>query len=118
MYLFLCDILLHQVNPDWNKILEMYSPLTDCFLIFNPQFKASKTTRLLDLGYDGYFANVPLPKKYPLYKEVFEKMYEMHPQQKKLWRDIHNIWQWGIVNDDLIGKSSQSSKWQEISYTW
>lgn len=105
---FLFDVLLHQVNPDWDEILEMYAPSTKCFVIYNQQFIASnKTVRLLDLGYEEFFKNVPRAKDNPLYKEVFEKMYEIHPQHNRIWRDIHNIWQWGVVDDDLFAKMKE-----------
>jgi hypothetical protein len=101
-------VLLHQVKPDWDEILEMYAPYTTYFAIFNQQFIASdRTVRLLDLGYEEYFQNVPRKKDNPLYKEVFEKMYEVHPQYNRIWRDIHNIWQWGIVDDDLFSKMKE-----------
>ncbi|MEM3672953.1 MAG: hypothetical protein QW468_01820 [Candidatus Bathyarchaeia archaeon] len=31
-------------------------------------------------------------------------MCEVHPHHKRIWRDIHNVWQWGITDDDLIAK--------------
>jgi hypothetical protein len=31
-------------------------------------------------------------------------MYEIHPQHNRIYRDIHNVWQWGIVDVDLIAK--------------
>ncbi len=49
------------------------------------------TVRLLDLGYEEFFQNVPCAKDNPLYNEVFEKMYEIHPRHNRIWRDIHNI---------------------------
>jgi len=105
----LFDVLLHQVNPDWDDILETYASRTKSFLIFNPQFSASnRTVRLLDLGEDEYFKNIPHTKDEEPYKTVFEKMYEIHPRphyrQQRIYRDIHDIWQWGIVDDDLIAK--------------
>lgn len=105
--IILFDVLLHQVNPNWDEILEMYASRTRCFLIFNPQFIASKSTvRLLDLGEEEYFRNIPHTKDEETYKAVFEKMYEIHPrpqyQRQRIYRDIHDIWQWGIVDDDLI----------------
>lgn len=100
--IFLFDVLLHQVKPDWDEILEMYSSVTNCFVVFNPQFTNSeKTVRLMDLGDDGYFKNVPYDKDHPVYKELFEKMYEIHPKHNRIWRDIHNVWQWGITDCDL-----------------
>ena len=99
------DVLLHQVMPDWDEILRIYSSVSPCFLIYNPQFIASeKTVRLLDLGEQEYFANVPHDRSCPTYRHLFEKMYELHPQHKRIWRDIHNVWQWGITDDDLSRK--------------
>lgn len=106
--IILFDVLLHQVNPNWGELLEMYNLSTTYFVIYNQQYIASnKTIRLLDLGYEEYFKNVPHKKDYPLYREVFEKMYEAHPQHNCIWRDIHNIWQWGIVDDDLLHKMNE-----------
>ena len=103
--IFFFDILLHQVKPDWDEILEMYAPLTKCFVVYNQQYIASETTvRLLDLGKDQYFENVPHDRDHPTYKALFEKMYEIHPQHNRIWRDIHNVWQWGITNRDLCTK--------------
>lgn len=106
--IFLFDVLLHQVNPDWDEILQMYAASTRCFVIYNQQFIASeKTVRLLDLGYEEFFQNVPRAKDNPLYNEVFEKMYEIHLRHNRIWRDIHNIWQWGIVDEDLFAKMKE-----------
>lgn len=101
--IFLFDVLLHQVKPDWNEILQMYSQRTTYFAVFNPQWTASeRTLRLLDLGRDEYFRNVPHAPAQPTYKALFEKMYEINPEHSRLWRDIHNVWQWGITDHDLI----------------
>lgn len=100
--IFLFDVLLHQVKPDWDEILQMYSPVTNCYVVLNQQFiKSGKTVRLLDLGFDEYFENVPHDKEHPTYKALFEKMYDIHPEHKRIWRDIHNVWQWGITDEDL-----------------
>jgi len=100
--IFLFDVLLHQVKPDWDEILKMYSPVTNCYVVLNQQFiKSGKTVRLLDLGFDEYFENVPCDKEHPTYKALFEKMYDIHPEHKRIWRDIHNVWQWGITDEDL-----------------
>ena len=99
------DTLLHQVNPNWGEVLEMYAGRTACFIIYNPQFVASKRTiRLLELGEEEYFKNVPHRKNEEPYRTVFKKINEIHPQHQRLYRDIHNIWQWGIVDDDLMAK--------------
>jgi hypothetical protein len=100
---FLFDVLLHQVKPDWNEILEKYSLHTNYFAVFNQQWTGSeKTVRLLELGRDEYFRNVPHDQEHPTYKALFDKMNDIHPQYNRLWRDIHNVWQWGITDCDLI----------------
>ena len=99
----LFDVLLHQVAPDWNRVLQMYAPFTKSFLIVEPIFiGAPISIRLLDLGKEGYFRNVPHDPSRPLYKALFEKMYEIYPEHNRIWRDIHNVWQWGITQRDLV----------------
>jgi hypothetical protein len=99
----LFDTLLHQVDPDWNEVLAMYAPRTSCFIIYNPQFTAARrTVRLLDLVPDEYFKNVPHTREEEPYRQLFEQMSDVHPQHQRPWRDIHNVWQWGIADDDLI----------------
>jgi hypothetical protein len=101
---FLFEVLLHQVKPDWDQIIEMYSLVTDCFVVFNQQFIFSdKTVRLLDLGFDEYFKHVRVDRESPHYKNLVERTDEIHPQHNRPWRDVHNVWQWGITNNDLIG---------------
>jgi hypothetical protein len=103
--IFMFDVLLHQVNPDWDEILTMYSSISPCFLIYNPQYVASeKSVRLLDLGKEGYFANVPHDPDHPTYRALFEKMYEINPKSNRIWRDIRSVWQWGITDEDLCRK--------------
>lgn len=101
--IFLFDVLLHQVSPDWDEIVKIYANNTKCFIVYNQQFKGEKTVRLLDLGQEEYFKNVPHKKEEEPYKWLFEKMYQIHPQHKRIYRDIHNVWQWGITDNDLIG---------------
>ena len=100
--IFLFDVLLHQVAPDWDEVIRMYSNITQYFLVYNQQYIGPKTVRLLDLGEIEYFKNVPHTREEEPYKSVMEKMYEIHPQHNRIYRDIHNIWQWGITNNDLI----------------
>jgi hypothetical protein len=99
----LFDVLLHQVAPDWSTILQQYAPYTQSFTIYNQQFIASPITiRLLDLGYEGYFENVPHNKELLVYQNLFNKMFEIHPDHNRIWRDVHHVWQWGITDQDLI----------------
>ena len=122
--IFLFDVLLHQVAPDWDTILEMYANNVRVFLIYNQQWSGSDTTvRLLDLGKKEYFHNVPAdPRKEP-YRNLFNKLDQMHPYADRPWRDVHSIWQWGITDDDLESTASRlgfelvhkkwSGKWGE-----
>jgi len=101
--LLMFDILLHQVKPNWDDILEMYSRISTVLLIYNQQYiGAERTVRLLDLGHEEYFKILPFARKRPLYQELFTKLDEIHPEHKRPWRDIHNVWQWGITNQELI----------------
>ncbi|MGA2237026.1 MAG: hypothetical protein ABSG23_16285 [Terriglobales bacterium] len=100
---FFFDTLLHQVRPDWDEILQMYARVAKHFLIFNQQYtNFSSTTRLLDLGTDAYFRNIPHSRDEEPYKSCFQNLEAIHPQHGRPYRDIHNIWQWGIVDTDLI----------------
>jgi hypothetical protein len=101
--ILLFDVLLHQVKPDWDEVLGRYSTRTNYFIVFNQQWIGTEqTVRLIDLGRDEYFRNVPHDKDHPTYRALFEKMNELHPQHNRMWRDIHNVWQWGITDHDLI----------------
>jgi hypothetical protein len=96
------DILLHQVKPDWPEILEMYSRISRVMLIYNQQYTgAGQSVRLLDLGPEEYFRLLPFARKSRLYQDLFTKLNEIHPEYERPWRDIHNVWQWGITNHDL-----------------
>lgn len=98
----LFDVLLHQVSPDWNVVLRSYAKHTRCFIILNQQWVGSdRTIRLLDLGREEYFKNVPHSPELQVYKDLFDKMYEMNTDHNRVWRDIHSVWQWGITDASL-----------------
>lgn len=99
---FLFDTLLHQVRPDWHEILSMYAARASHILIFNQQYTGEQTVRLLDLGEDAYFSNVPHDRAHSTYADLFRKLDQKHPAHDRNWRDVHHIWQWGITDDDLI----------------
>jgi hypothetical protein len=65
---------------------------------------SGSTVRLIDLGEEGYYANVPHNCECLPYKKLFSRLDKIHPDHGRLWRDIHNIWQWGITDKDLICK--------------
>ena len=103
---FLFDTLLHQVAPDWDRILELYSRQAGCLLIYNQQWVGrGRRVRLLDLGEDQYFNNVPHTRDDGPYAGLFAKLDKPHPDHgDRLWRDAHHIWQWGITDGDLLDK--------------
>lgn len=96
------DVLLHQVKPNWDEIIKMYSKITSYFIVYNQQFIGDKTVRLLDLGEEEYFKNIPHKRDEGPYKVLMEKMYDICPEHNRIYRDIHNVWQWGITDKDLI----------------
>jgi hypothetical protein len=103
---FLFDTLLHQVDPDWDRVLELYAARAKCLLIYNQQWVGpGRAVRLLDLGEEEYFRNVPhAPDEVP-YAGLFAKLDTPHPDHGgRLWRNVHNIWQWGVTDADLLGK--------------
>lgn len=104
--IFLFDVLLHQVKPDWDEVLKRYSSICNCMVIFNPQFTNSENTlRLTDLGNEEYLENTPYDKDHPTYKSFLEKKNEItHYDPNRTIKDSHVLWQWGIVDKDLYAK--------------
>jgi hypothetical protein len=83
----------------------MYADIVRIALIFNQQdANFDSTKRLLDLGRDDYFRNVPHSATDEPYKTHFRDLEAIHPEHKRPYRDIHKIWQWGIVDADPIGR--------------
>ncbi len=113
---FMFDILLHQVKPGWDALLELYASRTRYFVIFNQQWTGpGRAVRLLDLGREEYFKNVPHSPNEPLYKDLFDRLDTIHPQHQRPWRDVHNIWQWGITDEDLVEKM-QALGFEKVYY--
>ena len=115
---FLFDTLLHQVRPDWDEILRMYASRASHVLIFNQQYLGDRTTRLLELGEDEYFDNVPHDRAHPTYSDLFRKLDHKHPAHERNWRDVHHIWQWGIVDADLASTMASLGFEQVFSRNW
>lgn len=103
--IFLFDVLLHQVAPNWDELLEMYARQAQCLAIYNPQWiQSNRTLRLLELGEREYFQNVPHTPSEAQYENLFQKLTQTNPDHGRLWKDIHPIWQWGITDADLRSK--------------
>jgi hypothetical protein len=98
----LFDVLLHQVSPDWDAILELYAERTGAFLVVNPQWvRTSRTVRLTDLPRDEYLAVVPDQENHRL---LHDRLDEIDERRGRPWRDVHDVWQWGITDADLRAK--------------
>jgi hypothetical protein len=99
---FLFDVLLHTVDPDWDALLEAWAPLTRCFVIGNPQWHGSPdTTRLIELGRESYLETVPPTKNH---SELFDRLDDRFEPMDRPFRDAMHVWQWGITDRDLIAK--------------
>jgi len=98
---FLFNVLLHAVAPDWDRVLEVYAPRTSCFVIGNPQWRGgAETVRLIDLGREGYLKAVPGTPD----RELFDRLDEWSPSEQRPRRDSRTVWQWGITDVGLKGK--------------
>jgi hypothetical protein len=109
--LFLFDILLHQVDPDWDAILDLYAGKAKTILIYNQQWIGSASTvRLLDLGPESYLANTPFAAGEPAAsKAAVDQIYAERRTRRdrfggKNREDWPDIWQWGITDPTLIAK--------------
>jgi hypothetical protein len=106
----LFDVLLHQVKPDWDDLLNIYAPRTKHFLIYNQQWISSAhTTRLLDFGREEYFKKIPAgSENFKSYVGLFDRLDQpMSGEPGRLFRDTISIWQWGITDADLINKLAE-----------
>lgn len=102
--LLLFDVLLHQVAPDWDAMLERWAPHARALAIVQPQWVGGdETVRLIDLGREAYLAAVPSD---PIHDALFDRLDEPHPARGgRPWRDVHDVWQWGITDADLIARA-------------
>jgi hypothetical protein len=98
----LFDVLLHQVSPDWDELLELYAPRTRLFAVHNPQWLGPETIRLPDLGEENYLAIIPKTRNETLYRAAFERPDEIAPEHGRPNRDVFHLWQWGITDSDLF----------------
>ncbi len=98
----LFDVLLHQVRPDWDDVLDLYAARTGCFVIVQPTYAGDgPAIRLLDLGVERYLAAVP---DVPIHHEALGRLEEINERRGRPWRDVHDIWQWGITDAALRAK--------------
>ncbi|MCW3010908.1 MAG: hypothetical protein JWO90_1312 [Solirubrobacterales bacterium] len=115
----LFDVLLHQVDPDWDTILRRYAPHAQAFAIANPMWDASPgTVRLLDLGEERYRSAVPPQDNL---EGLYDRLDEVKPDRGKPWRDVHDVWQWGITDAELRARMADlgfTAAWAERRGRW
>ena len=100
--ILLFDVLHRMVDPDWDRVLELYAPSTSCFVIANPQWEDDRATvRLIDLGRERYLQAVP---PWKAHAELFDHLDDWHAGQQRGRRDGTHVWQWGITDADLKAK--------------
>jgi Glycosyltransferase like family len=98
----LFDVLMRMVDPDWDRVLDLYAPATSCFVISNPQWTRGETTvRLIDLGRERYLEAVP---PWAPHLELFDRLDEWQADQARWFRETAEVWQWGITDADLQTK--------------
>ena len=95
------DILLHQVNPDWDEFIRRYSHI-DTLIIHNQNWLGPETIRFIDeFDVDEYVSRV-----YTMEEDRIRQWYAEHDEwceeQDRPWRDVHNFWQWGITQKDFL----------------
>jgi hypothetical protein len=100
----LFDLLHRLVEPDWDRVLELYAPATSSFLITNPQWEGEDTVRLIDLGRERYTKAVP---PWEGHRELFDLIDDWHEGQDRPYRDSNHVWQWGITDSDLKAKMEE-----------
>jgi hypothetical protein len=103
------DVLLHQVDPDWDQVLAIYAPICRRIAIVQPQWNGPETVRLLELGEAAYVAAIPEDEAAhgSVYDGLFERLDEINEQRGRPWRNVHDIWQWGITDRDLIDRMAE-----------
>jgi hypothetical protein len=103
---FFYDVLVHQVAPDWDELLELYAPHVRCFGIVQPQWNGDESVRLFDLGEEAYLAAIPSVDQGPgtVYDGLFDRLDEINERRGRPWRDVHDVWQWGITDAGLIDR--------------
>lgn len=96
------DVLLHQVSPDWDRFLALYSRKVNHFVIWNQDWIGSdRSIRFVDRGLSWYLDNAGETDADRVTR-WFERHDEVSTQFGRPWRDVHYFWQWGIVSLELV----------------
>jgi hypothetical protein len=103
------DVLLHQVEPDWDEVLALYASHCRQVAIVQPQWNGPQTVRLLELGEEEYMAAIPEGEAAhgSVYDGLFGRLDQVNEQRGRRWRNVHDIWQWGITDRELIARMAE-----------
>jgi hypothetical protein len=101
----LFDVLFRQVRPDWDEVLDLYAGQTRCFVVVQPTYNrpGAGAVRLIDLGAQRYLDTVP---DLAVHIDALEHLDDANVHRGRRWRDVHDIWQWGITGPALERKVS------------
>ncbi len=106
---FFFDVLVHQANPSWDAILSIYAEIAPCLVIYNQQYVfGNQSVRLTDLPIEKYMS-ITSRRREEFCRYVYAHADEIHPTYGKPWRDVHNIFQWGITDQDIRTKMAELS---------
>jgi len=84
-------------------------------VIYNQQYiQHADSVRLTDLPLAEYRSIAPAERE-QVYQYIYEHKDEIHPAYHKPWKDIHNIFQWGITDKDLRNVMSRLG-FREVFY--
>jgi hypothetical protein len=103
----LFDVLLHQVDPDWDAVLARWAPHVRAFAVVEPLLDGddAHAVRLPELGRERYLELVPPD---PLHDALFDRLDEPNPRRGgRPWRDVHDVWQWGITDGALRARMAE-----------
>ena len=101
--LLMFDILLHQVDLDWNDFLVAFGKKARILIIYNQMWTQDQhTIRFIERGREWYKENVFFTNA-----ENIDRWFAEHDKpdlrhEGRPRRDVHNFWQWGITRNDLI----------------
>ena len=107
--LIIFDVLLHQVNPDWDEFLRKWLNSANTAIIYNQNWiKTMDTVRFVDFGFEWYLQNVYFNDDEKKLRGWFDEHHQLNFEQGKPQRDIHNWWQFGIALTDLVRVARES----------
>lgn len=102
MFVFMYDILLHQVAPNWDDFITKWAAKTRVLVIYNQNWAMdAKTVRFVDRGAEWYKKHV-FHTSGESVDQWFSTLDDFDHKMGRKRRDVFLFWQWGITTKDLI----------------